>query len=208
MALDNQSCTDRASLLLDLLWRWGSAKNKKDFTLYESNLITGLDLLLQYLVSLLSSRETGTICSLSNWFDLITEHVGTFFFFFLGASIRDYVYMQPDKNQKQIGLKMPKWWGLSGNYKETRHFPAFQSAQWLQSQSLATCRRSQSVHDWLHTSAQSWQISWRLISLQKQARTVGDAGEERGPVSQLLQERGHQRPRGPKEVIFSVSLRF
>lgn len=58
-------------------------KTKKDFTLYESNLITGLDLLLQYLVSLLSSQETGTVCSLSNCFDLITDRAwGLFFFFF------------------------------------------------------------------------------------------------------------------------------
>lgn len=42
---------------------------------------------------------------------------------------------------------------------------------------------------------------------QKQARTVGDAVEKRGPVSQQQQEGGHLRPKAPKEVIFTVTLR-
>lgn len=42
--------------------------------------------------------------------------------------------------------------------------------------------------------------------LPKQARTAGDAVEERGPVSQQLQEGGHLCPKTPKEVIVTVTL--
>lgn len=43
-----------------------------------------------------------------------------------------------------------------------------------------------------------------MVMLQKQARTVGDAVEERGPVSQQQQKGGHLCPKTPKEDIFTV----
>lgn len=45
-----------------------------------------------------------------------------------------------------------------------------------------------------------------MITLPKQARTAEDAVEERGPVSQQLQEGGHLCPKTPKEVIVTVTL--
>ncbi len=47
-----------------------------------------------------------------------------------------------------------------------------------------------------------------MIMLKKQARTAGDAVEERGPLSQQLQEGGHPCAKSPKEVIFTDSWFF